>query len=363
LLLSLVALGLLGGCPWREAGGRERWALAPPGAGPFLLSDLDGDRRAELIWTAGPRCGVARWQGRAWKTQWQAPLPDVPVALAALKGTSPGASEAVVATHQGLWTLRRAPPAYRLVRTASRSPLKSLVAAPLGPEGWEEILALTAGPATALALFHPQADGTFQERWRGFPARWQPWKILACDVDADGRPEVALGVRKPARYHPRLENRLFIESWNGETLVPRWRGSRLSRPFTDFALGDWDGDGADELVACERTREGRMALRGYEWTGFGYVGAGDSPAYSAIRGLQGVRAAPGRAAGIGGIVPTQAGEQVVIFGFSGSSLRPRWSSPREPQITAFAWGDVDGDGTVEIVAATPQAWRVWQWKE
>lgn len=178
--------------------------------------------------------------------------------------------------------------------------------------------------------------------------------------DADGWPDVALGVRKKARYHPRLENRPFIYSWNGKTLLPKWRGSRLSRPFTDFTLGDWDGDGTDELVAVERTREGAVALRGYEWNGFGYTGVWDSPAYPALRSLQGRKGDASKAAEVGGIVAVQSQERVVIWGVSGGSLRPLWSSPLEPQITAFSWGDVDGDGTAEIVAATPSAWRVWK---
>lgn len=359
--MGLAALGLLG-CPRREERGNPEPAPPPSGTGPFLLADLDGDRRAELIWTDGPRCGVARWQGKEWETRWQAPLPEAPVALTALKGKAgqPGGAEAVLATSHGLWTLRRVPAAYRLVPTATRVPLKSLVAAPLGREGSEEILALTAGSDAALALFHPRPDGTFQLRWQGFPASWRPWKVMACDADADGRPDVALGVRKRARYHPRLENRPFLYRWNGATLVPLWRGSRLSRPFTDFVLGDWDGDGADELVASERTREGTAALRGYEWTGFGYAGAGDSPAYPALRGLQGEPAGRGRAARVAGIVAGQGREQVILFGLSEGSLRPLWASPLEPHITAFSWGDVDGDGTLEIVAATPRAWRVWK---
>jgi len=79
-------------------------------------------------------------------------------------------------------------------------------------------------------------SGGLQQIWTGLE-RLNPWKVQAADVDGDGKVEIGIGVYKKARFHPVMAKRPFIYGWDGKTLYPKWLGSRLSRPFTDFVLG------------------------------------------------------------------------------------------------------------------------------
>ncbi len=100
----------------------------------------------------------------------------------------------------------------------------------------------------------------------------QPWKIATGDVDGDGALDVCVTVWKKTRFHPVLDNRPFLYSWDGNQLFPKWLGSRLSSPFIDLALRDLDGDGRDELVALEEQRDGLKRVMSYKWYGFGFTG-------------------------------------------------------------------------------------------
>src|SRR5258708_16204820 len=50
---------------------------------------------------------------------------------------------------------------------------------------------------------------------------------------------------------------LFIYSFDGRTVRPKWLGSSLSRPFVDFAFANLDRDRAEELISIETTRQGK----------------------------------------------------------------------------------------------------------
>ena len=107
--------------------------------------------------------------------------------------------------------------------------------------------------------------------WKGVHGRWRPWKLTVADVDGDGRKEIVVGVFKATKFIPRPHNCLFIYDWDGQRAAPKWLGSTLSRPFTDFGFADTNGDGRDELYSIETKRDGRLTLAAYSWNSFGFT--------------------------------------------------------------------------------------------
>lgn len=109
-----------------------------------------------------------------------------------------------------------------------------------------------------------------------------PWKIQTCDVDGDGRREIAMGVYKEASFHPVMAKRPFLYHWDKGDIVPMWRGSRLSRPFEDYIFFDIDADGRDEIIAIERLQDGKALINAYRWAGFGFESIAESIPYEDI---------------------------------------------------------------------------------
>ncbi len=126
----------------------------------------------------------------------------------------------------------------------------------------------------------------FREIFRQSFSVLNPWKVLTGDVDGDGRMEISLGVYKEAPFHPVMAKRPFIYDWQEDGLVPKWRGSRLFRPFTDYIFADLDGNGRDELIAVELLENGQKVLQAYSWKGFGFEGVGESAPFTDIQDLQ-----------------------------------------------------------------------------
>ncbi len=114
----------------------------------------------------------------------------------------------------------------------------------------------------------------------------KPWKIAVGDVDGDGINEVSIGVYKETIFHPVMDKRPFIYTFKDNRLHPKWRGSRLSRPFTDYLFYDIDNDGMDEIIAIEFLKDGQKAINTYKWKGFGFEGLLESEGYKDIGNLQ-----------------------------------------------------------------------------
>lgn len=138
--------------------------------------------------------------------------------------------------------------------------------ADLDGDGQPEIIRLDKESDPALKVLHGR-----RVMWTGVPARWKPWKVMIADVDGDGRSEILVGVYKSTRFFPKPHNCLFIYSWDGERAAPKWLGSTLSKPFTDFAFIKGEGAGAGSLVALETRRDGRLCVAVYSWNGFGFT--------------------------------------------------------------------------------------------
>ncbi len=149
---------------------------------------------------------------------------------------------------------------------APTPPARATLHVDLDGDGRRETLLLDGRRDPALAVRRGR-----RVLWKGIPRRWQPWKIATADVDGDGRREIILGVHKATRFMRNPHNCLFVYGWDGRRAFPKWLGSALSRPFTDFAFADTDRDGCDDLVAIELLRDGRRCATVYSWRGFGFA--------------------------------------------------------------------------------------------
>jgi poly-gamma-glutamate synthesis protein (capsule biosynthesis protein) len=137
----------------------------------------------------------------------------------------------------------------------------------LDSDGKPESINLNSERQNSLEIRHEE-----KLLWQGVPANWKPWKLDIADVDGDGIKEIILGVFKSTKFFPKPHNCLFIYGWNGQQAFPKWLGSSLSRAFTDFIFADLDNrKKGDELIALEKTLEGKKGLTIYNWNGFGFT--------------------------------------------------------------------------------------------
>lgn len=112
-----------------------------------------------------------------------------------------------------------------------------------------------------------------------------PWKLAIGDIDGDGKDEISIGVYKKSPFHQVMAKRPFIYSFTEGKIQPKWRGSRLSRPFIDYNFCDIDGDGIDEIVAIETLQDNRKLINSYKWKGFGFEGYVESKSCDDIKEL------------------------------------------------------------------------------
>lgn len=128
-------------------------------------------------------------------------------------------------------------------------------------------------------------DGEIKEMYREDFSRLKPWKITTGDIDGDGKCEVSIGVYKKTPFHQVMAKRPFIYSFENNKLVPKWRGSRLSKPFTDYDFCDIDGDGIDEIVSIEILEDNKKVINTYKWEGFGFEGFLQSKSFEDVKKL------------------------------------------------------------------------------
>lgn len=127
-------------------------------------------------------------------------------------------------------------------------------------------------------------NGRLEPVWK--QGNLNPWKLQTADVDGDGRHEVVVGVWKKSPRDPVMARRVFVYSWDGKRLAPKWLGSRLARRFDDFALADVNGDGWWELAALETVPDGKHRVALYRWRSFGFDWIGCTPG---VKGLAELR--------------------------------------------------------------------------
>lgn len=83
-----------------------------------------------------------------------------------------------------------------------------------------------------------------------------PMRLLIADPDGDGKNEIVavknfeLSGRKLARFRKFTDAQIESLSWDGLGLAVNWATRKTSGYIRDFAIGDFDNDGVDELVAA-----------------------------------------------------------------------------------------------------------------
>ena len=141
-------------------------------------------------------------------------------------------------------------------------------------------------------------DGTLrlydeqQEIWHSDPT-WDVHQATFADADNDGGAELAFVLWKPFaplpidRFHkgPSLIEgnknaadescHLFIYGFQRGALRPRWCSSALPEPIHEFAFGDVDGDGRNELVVLEGSYDDEREAPArhvtiWRWNGWGF---------------------------------------------------------------------------------------------
>ena len=116
---------------------------------------------------------------------------------------------------------------------------------PGGKEKWKDS-EHSGGGAEYFVISEGNA-GEFEEK------AYYPARIVIRDITGDGKNEVI--TVKNHRFSELLSYRKFthgeieIRSWNGIGLPVLWRTRKLKGYFSDFAIGDFDNDGNEELVA------------------------------------------------------------------------------------------------------------------
>jgi TolB-like protein len=91
-----------------------------------------------------------------------------------------------------------------------------------------------------------------------------PMRIYVRDIDANGKNEVIavnnsdVAGRHLARFRQFSHFQIEALSWNGLGLVTAWKTQETTGSIRDFAIGDFDNDGKDELVAAVILKEGKL---------------------------------------------------------------------------------------------------------
>lgn len=125
-----------------------------------------------------------------------------------------------------------------------------------------------------------------KELYRKDISNLKPWKLTMGDIDGDSVSELSIGVYKKTIFHQVMAKRPFIYSFQENELEPKWRGSRLSRPFTDYLFYDLDASKSDEIISIESLESGKKIINTYKWKGFGFEGFVESESFENIVNLR-----------------------------------------------------------------------------
>ena len=94
--------------------------------------------------------------------------------------------------------------------------------------------------------------------------QYYPMRLSITDIDLDGEYEVIavknheMTGRLLKRLRKFKEAQIESLSWNGLGLVTNWKTAKISGYMRDFAIGDFDNDGEDEIIAAVVSKDGSI---------------------------------------------------------------------------------------------------------
>jgi len=93
---------------------------------------------------------------------------------------------------------------------------------------------------------------------------YYPMRIVIMDINGDGKNEVITVknymLSELISYRVLTKGEIEVRSWDEIGLAVYWRTRKLTGYFSDFAMGDFDNDGNDELVAALVMKTGTVVL-------------------------------------------------------------------------------------------------------
>ena len=108
-------------------------------------------------------------------------------------------------------------------------------------------------------------DAPLEDRGQVENKQYFPMRLVIWQNPANKDSEV-LAVKNHDFSGRKLAYRKFTKthieafSWNGIDLAPRWKSRQMSGYIPDFAVGDFDNDGRDEVVAALVIKAGGAVL-------------------------------------------------------------------------------------------------------
>jgi TolB-like protein len=284
------------------------WEKAGKGDDRFIsvdAADINGNGRAEIFVTSvkatGQRLGsfVLEWDNGDFSrvsedSPWYYRVIDTPGRGPALFGQKRRMDEPFApGIYELTWRDGEYRPGDRLT-LPKRTNIFGFALGDVMNNGRQMIVAFDQGDH--IRIFDPSGEEEFStdERYGGsmnyvefwsknedVPERFcLPQRICVRDLDGDGRPEVvtasnegALG-RLFARFRRFEGGRMVSLSWKSLGLTPDRETRKISGHISDCAIGDFDNDGADELVAVHVAKQG-TAVTGAKSSIIAYeIGAG-----------------------------------------------------------------------------------------
>ncbi len=97
-----------------------------------------------------------------------------------------------------------------------------------------------------------------------------PMRLRAADLNQDGKAELIvasnheLSGRLMQNQRAYSNSRFISFSWNGLGMSENWKTNQISGRISDYVIGDFDNDGADELVGAVVRKEGRTTFSAAE---------------------------------------------------------------------------------------------------